>query len=90
MKDLLKQAVEACINEDMELARSLYAQYFTKKSKHLLAEASELVNGSCDSCGEEYSTSKKIVDSGKWACGKCGSTKFDVDSVSKPDDTDDE
>jgi formylmethanofuran dehydrogenase subunit E len=81
MKDLLKQTVQACINEDMVAARSFYAQYFELKSKSILEGTNKLVKGHCDACDEPSTTSQAILDSGKWECGKCEAKKFDADEV---------
>ena len=83
MKDLLKQAINAMINEDMVSAKKLYSQYFELKSKAILEKDGGYIHGHCDDCGEDSTTKQHIIDSKKWACGKCESQKF-VASEKKP------
>jgi hypothetical protein len=79
MKQLLQKAVNALVNEDTTAARKYYAQYFTLKSKAILAEKENLdkglVEGHCDACGDDYTTSAKSVAEKTWQC-KCGGKKF--------------
>ena len=83
MKDLLRQAVQALINEDIKTARELYAQYFSEKSKFILEDMNkndnkDIVHGHCGGCGEDSTTTQKILDAKKWQCGKCDSKTFET------------
>jgi ribosomal protein L37AE/L43A len=79
MKDLLKKAVEACVNEDFEAAKTFYKEYFHLKSKSILESMEKgVVEGECGECGEESTTTHRILTHNKWECGKCGSHKFEA------------
>jgi hypothetical protein len=83
MKSLLAQSVNALINKDMASAKTLYKEYITQKSRAVLEKVEEeklqkdMVEGHCDCCGEPATTTRAILNSKKWECGKCDCKKFD-------------
>jgi formylmethanofuran dehydrogenase subunit E len=69
----------------MESAKSFHKEYINQKSKAVFEKveedkmADDMVKGHCDGCGEPVSTTRAILNSGKWECGHCGSKVFDKD-----------
>lgn len=87
MKDLLKQAVNAIINEDPAAARVFYAQYFQAKSKAMMEDFTKgYVHGHCDDCGQAATTKQNILDDKKWHCGNCESSSFAKSGEKKESD----
>lgn len=79
----LKKVVETLINGDTKNAKKIFKEYIEEKSIKLLNEKNEIVKGHCDSCGEESTTTQKILNDKKWECGHCGSKQFKQKEIMK-------
>lgn len=86
MKEHLSNSIKALINGNTEEAKQHFSVYIKQKTKSMLEDMEPgLVEGHCDDCGEEATTSRKSVADKKWTCPKCGGHEFvKVDETKRP------